>query len=66
MLKTTAPSVSAGPVCLVANKNNLDIDGGGGIGSGRIDDRLANLSSSTKKMSSGAGFLTPKASLAFI
>ena len=35
------------------------------IDSGRIDDRMANLLSSIKKMSSGSGFLTSEASLAF-
>ena len=61
MLKTLAPSVLARPACTKANKNKLGTDS-----SDRIDNSLANLSSSTKKISSGAGFSTPKANLAFI
>ena len=41
------------------------MDGGSGISDGKIDNKIANLSSATKKMSSGADFLIPKASLAF-
>ena len=65
MVKITAPLVPARPAQPRANGNQLDTDSGGGISSGKIDDILANLSSFTKKMSSGAGFLTPKASLPF-
>ena len=63
MLKTTAPSTPARLVRVRVNKNKLDTGSGDGIGGGRINDRIVNLSST--KMSSGAGFLTPKASLAF-
>ena len=66
ILKTTTLSVPARPACIRANENKLDTDGGSGIGSSRINDKIANLSNFTKKISSEAGFLTPKASLAFI
>ena len=66
ILKTTAPSVSARLVCTSANKNELDTDNGGGIGGVRIDDKMANLLSFIKKISSKVGFLTFKAILAFI
>ena len=65
MLKTIAPSVSARPVHPRVNRNEFSTDGGDGIGDGKIDDRLANLSSSTKKINSKSGFLTSEASLAF-
>ena len=61
MLKMTASSVLARPVYCRANENELGMDGGGG----KIDDRLANLLSSAKKISSKSGFLTSKASLGF-
>lgn len=61
-----AQSVSARPAHTRTNENKLSTDGGGSINGGKIDDTIANLSSSTKKMSSGAGFLTFEASLAFI
>ena len=66
MLKIIVPSISARPACIKANKNKLEINGGGSIGSGKIDNKMANLSSFTKKKSSRADFLIPKASLAFI
>ena len=65
ILKTTAPSTLARAAYTKAEENELGTDGGGGISGGRIDDRLANLSSSTKKMSSGSSFFTFEASLAF-
>ena len=65
MLKTTAPTLPARLVRPKVHKNELDTDGGGGIGGGRIDNRLANLSCSTKKMGSRLDFLTSEASLAF-
>lgn len=65
MLKTTASSIPVRPACTRTDKNELGTDDGGGIGSDTIDGRNANLSNSIKKMSSGAGFLIPKASLAF-
>ena len=43
-------SVPARPACTRTNENKLDIDNSGGIGDGKIDDRLVNLSSFTKKM----------------
>ena len=65
MLKTMAASVLAELACTKANENEPDIDGGDNGGDAKIDDRMINLSSSTKKIGSGMGFLTPKASLAF-
>ena len=56
----------ARPTYTKTNKNELSIDSGDNIDSGRIDDKIANLSSSIKKMSSGVGFLISKASLAFL
>ena len=53
ILKTTVPSVSARPVCHRVDKNELYKDDGNEIGGGKINDRLANLSSSTKKISFG-------------
>ena len=66
MLKTTAPSVPARLARTRVDGNEPDTDASGEIGSGRIDDRMVNLSNSTKKKkSSGTGFFTPEASLAF-
>ena len=65
MLKTIAPLVLARPACTRANENELGMDGDGDIGGSKMDDMIANLLSSTKKISSGAGFFTLKASLAF-
>ena len=65
MLKTTTPSVPARSACIRTNENEPSIDDDDGIGGGRMDDKMANPTSSIKKMSSKAGFLTFKASLAF-
>ena len=65
MLKTMVLSVPTWPVCTKANKNEPGIDGDSSIGSDRIDDKMVNLSSFTKKMSSGTGFFTFEARLAF-
>ena len=65
MLKITAPSVLARPVCTRVNENELDKNNSGGIGGDKINDKMVILSSYTKKMSSGAGFFTFKVSLAF-
>lgn len=54
------------PACIKTNKNELDIDGGNSIGGDRIDNKMVNLSSSIKKMSSKAGFFISKTCLAFI
>lgn len=48
------------------NKNELDKTDDSNISDGKIDNKIANLSKSTKKMSFEAGFLAFKASLAFI
>lgn len=48
-----------------ANKNKLDIDGGDDINSDKINNKIANLSSSIKKMSSKVSFFISKASLTF-
>lgn len=62
MLKTTAPSVFARHGYTKANENKVDTNGSSGIGSVKIDDRVVNLSSSTKvKKSSGIGFCTSEA-----
>lgn len=66
MLNTMTLSISGWLSHTKSNKNGLDKDGGSGIGGGRIGDRIANLSSTIKKMSSKAGFFTFQASLAFI
>ena len=60
-----ASSVLTRSVCPRADENELGTESGGRIGGSRIDDKMANLSNSTKKMSSESGFLTFKASLAF-
>ena len=65
MLKTTALSISARPAHIRSDKNDFDIDGYHNISGGMIDNKIVNLLSFTKKMSSEAGFLTSKASLAF-
>ena len=62
MLKTTAPSIPARLVWVRVDKDRFNIGDGDGIGE-KINDRIVNLSST--KMSLGAGFLIPKASLAF-
>ncbi len=54
------------PACIKINKNEFSTDDSSGIGSSRIDDKIANLLSFTKKISFKVGFLTLKASLAFI
>ena len=60
MLETTNPLVLARLACTRINENELGMDGGGGISNSRIDDRIVNLSSSTKKMSFKVGFLLLK------
>ena len=66
VLKTTTPSVSVWLARIKANKNQLGTDGSSDIGGGKINDWMANLLSSIKKICSKAGFFTLKASLAFI
>ena len=58
-----APARSA---CIRTNENELSIDGGSDIDSSKIHNKIVNLLSFTKKISSKADFLTSKASLAFI
>ena len=58
-------SVSASSDHTKANKNKHGIDGCS-VDNSRINDRIINLSSFAKNISSRTGFLTPKASLAFI
>lgn len=43
-----APLTLAKLIYIKANQNELDIYGGGGISSSRINDKIENLSSSTK------------------
>lgn len=66
MLKTTTLLALDRPDWFETNENELNTDGNSDISSSRIDDRIVNLSSIIKKMSSKAGFITFKASLAFI
>ena len=66
MLKMTALSIPAWPAHTRANENEFGTDSCGGIGAGRIDEKLVNLSSSTKKINSKTGFFMLEASLAFI
>ena len=65
MLKTTVPLAQTRPAHTRVNKNESGLDGSRGVSGGRIDDRIVNLSSFTKKKSSGTGFLILKASLSF-
>lgn len=65
MLKTTALLTPARPVYTRTNENELDMNSDNRISGDRINDRIANLSSFTKKMSLKASFLTSKTSLAF-
>ena len=65
ILKKMASSVAANLACNKADENQLSTDEVNSIGGGRIDDKLVNRSNSTKKISSGASYLTPGASLAF-
>ena len=48
----TTPSALGRPACTRANKNKLSMDGGNGVGGCKIDDKIVNLSSSTKKVNS--------------
>lgn len=48
------------------NKNEPNTNSSSSVGSGWINDKIANVSSSIKKINSGVGFLIFKASLAFI
>lgn len=48
-----------------SNENEFDKANNSGIGGGRIDNKIVNLSSTTKKISFRADFFTSKASLAF-
>ena len=60
ILKTTAPLAPTSLVYTKAKENKPGTDGDSGVSGGRIDDRMVNLSSSTKKKSSKTGFLLPK------
>ena len=66
MLKTTVSLIPAWLAYIKTNENELGINDNSSIGGGRIDNRITNLSSSTKKMSFKMGFFIYKASLAFI
>ena len=65
MLKTMALFVLAGPTCIRTDKNELGIDGGGGISSSKINDKITIQQNSIKKMSFKVGFCISKTSLAF-
>ena len=58
MLTTIALSVLLGPTYTKANENEPDTDGDCDISGDRINNKMVNLSSSTKKISSETGFLT--------
>lgn len=65
ILKMITLLASARPGCIGANKNEADTNGSDNVGGSRFNNTIANLSSNIKKISSKAGFLTFKASLAF-
>lgn len=56
----------ARPSYTKTNKNKANTDNYGIVGSDKINNKIANLSNSIKKMSSRVGFFTSKASLIFI
>ena len=67
MLKTMALSTPTRLVNVRVDENKLNMRGkeiSNSISSGKINDKIINLLS-TKKISFGAGFLTPKTSLTF-
>lgn len=66
MLKRIAWSILAEPAYSAANENELPMDSIDSISGGKIEDKIANLSNTTKKMNFGADFLVIKACLAFI
>lgn len=67
MILKTLLSTLAQPDRIKVNKNELNIDSdNGSIDNNKIDYKIANLSSNTKKISSKASFLTSKANLIFI
>ena len=55
-------SVSARLACIKTNENKLNTNSSSGINDGRINDKIANLLSSTKKMSSKTDFFPLKTS----
>lgn len=66
MLKTKTLSASTRSYCIKCNKNEVYIEDDGDISSDKIENKIANLLNSTKKMRSRGDFLTSKARLAFI
>ena len=62
ILKTMALFVSVRPAYTRADENQLGTDGGDGVSNSGIDDKMVNLLSPIKKISSGTSFFTPKAS----
>ncbi len=66
IFKTTALLVQSKLRCTRIDKNEADMEDDGSVGGGKIDDKIANLLNSIKKMSFEVGFFTYKASLAFI
>lgn len=66
MLKTRTSYINLSqPDYIKSNENKLNKDSGNGINDGGINDKIANLSSTIKEISSKAGILNFKASLAF-
>ncbi len=66
MVKIIVLSTLARPSYNRVNENRANIDRVGSISSSWIDDKIANLSKSKKKISFRVGFFTFEASLAFI
>lgn len=60
-----APLAQARSACTRTNKNKFGIDSGSGISSGKIDNKIANLSNYIKKMSFEKDFHIFKASSTF-
>ena len=65
MLKSMASLARARSACTRTNKNKFGIDSGSSISSGKIDNKIANLSNFIKKMSFEKDFHTFEASSTF-
>lgn len=61
----TALSTPARPVYIKTNKNKINIKGDIGIDSSKINDKIANVSNTIKKISFRMSCFISKASLAF-
>lgn len=65
IIKKMTPSISSRLSNICRNENELNKKYGNNIGSSRINNKTANLSTSSKKMDSKTSFLIFKASLGF-